>query len=65
MSIAIACKILSRLGGALSRSPKERPGADTMMRGLTRFRDILAGFMLSHSGSASFFRQRFMGHAQA
>lgn len=57
MNIAVACKIVSRLGGALNRTPKERPGAETLVAGLTRFRDILVGYRLGASGDPPFFSQ--------
>ena len=55
MTLGLACKILSRLGGGLGRSSREPPGVETIMRGLIRFRDMLDGIQLAGSGPKPFF----------
>jgi hypothetical protein len=46
LGLATANVILSRLGGALNRNPRERPGPQTILRGHRRFRDIGLGYRI-------------------
>ena len=55
MTLAAACKILSRLGGALNRNSREPPGAETIMRGLITFRAMVTGYRLGASEAKPFF----------
>lgn len=55
MTLGIACRILGRLGGALGRSAKEPPGAETIMRGLILFRVMVTGHRLVASATKPFF----------
>ena len=60
-----ATTIIARLGGALKRSSREQPGAQTLLRGFRRFNDIGLGFMLRDGKSAQTIAiSRFLGHAQ-
>jgi hypothetical protein len=45
ITIATACLIIARLGGALRRHPRELPGHQKMVRGLSRFSDMYYGFV--------------------
>ena len=51
LRIATANVILSRLGGALNRNPRDLPGPQTIMRGLCRFHDIGIGYRLGKGAS--------------
>ena len=72
MSLGTACKIIARLGGALSRNAREPAGPQTMMRGLTRFYDIVFGFLIAKNLeqpaareiSDSSVLEKILGHVQ-
>mgnify|MGYP001571399563 CR=1 FL=1 len=55
LTLGIACKILSRLGGALNRNAREPSGAETIMRGLVLFRAMLTGYRLGATETRPFF----------
>ena len=62
LTLGSACITIARLGGALCRSPREPPGHQTVMRGLTRFHDM--AFVLSLEGAADLVDKEVSGHAQ-
>jgi hypothetical protein len=58
--------IISRLGGALNRSGNERPGPQTLLRGLRRLQDIALGTILFSDETLDLVAiSKFRGQAQA